>query len=409
MNYSSYINSEAWKEKRKERLRFAGRRCELCNRSSDLDVHHRTYERLGDEKLNDLIVLCSTCHRQFHDRLSLHYEGDFPQDTNDEAPSTAFSLTDGLKEFLEEYESAHGDEHGLTGIPSGFRELDKLTGGWQQGNLILIAGRPGMGTEAFAFSCGLNAATYPDSPAATGIFSFKMTSNQLVQQLLTMESRVDVQKARAGRMKDEDQQRIAKAAGKFSEMDIAIHTSPGMSLAAFREEAYAMTRRRNIELLVIDSLDGLSTDDTSYNGYRQFERRDILRDLKSLSLELNIPILLTSGLQRSVESRGGDKRPRLSDLPKSDGAIEEISDVVAFIYRAEHYGITVDKHGNSTEGLAEIIIEKQRNGPTGTAELAFVDRWTRFENLVVNSKSRGAESGENEPTPTSPDDEEAPF
>lgn len=392
MDYSDYINSDAWQERRKERLEFAESRCELCNRSSDLEVHHRTYERLGDENLNDLIVICKTCHHQFHDRLSLHQEGDLPQNASFEVFSTPFSLANSLVKVLKEYESAHGTEYDLTGIPSGFRELDKLTGGWQQGNLILISGRPGMGTEAFAFSCGLNAATYPDSPVATGIFSFKMTSNQLVQQLLTMESRVDVQKARAGRMKDEDWQRIARAARKIDEMDIAIHTSPGMSLAAFREEAYAMMRRRNIELLVIDSLDGLSTNDTSYNGYRQFERRDILRDLKSLSLELKVPILLTSGLQRSVESRGGDKRPRLSDLPKSDGAIEEISDVVAFIYRAEHYGITVDRHGNSTEGLAEIIIEKQRNGPTGTVELAFVDRWTRFENLIINDKDSSDES-----------------
>ena len=388
INYREYIESDIWEKKRQERLDLAGERCELCNRSSNLDVHHRTYERFGgDEKMSDLIVLCRTCHSNFHDRLALHSP---PENLPDDAPQKdqSPSAAQEVKDTLETLEATHG-EGNIMGIPSGFPKLDDLTSGWQDSDLIIVAARPSMGKTSFTLACAQNAAMHTEELTGVAVFSLEMGREQLVQRMLTSQACVNAHKARTGRMKDDDWQRLARAAGSLSEAEISIHAAPRLSISELKEEARALVRRSNIGLITVDALDQLSIDSESYGGYRQFELRDIVRELKSLAGELNVPVIVTSRLSRGVENRGGDKRPRLIDLPKSDGALESETDMVAFIYRAERYGITVDEQGNSTEGIAEIIIEKQRNGPIGSVELAFVKQYARFEPLTQYDEPGG--------------------
>lgn len=205
-SYKEYIRSDEWKEKRRQRLEFAKNRCELCFRESALDVHHRTYERLGDERLSDLIVLCRTCHRHFHHRLSLHAPDPQNYYSSKEAPEEISddSAAHSIKEMLEELEKVHGEKQALTGVPSGFPRLDKFTSGWQPFGLHVIASRPAMGRTSFVLSCATNAAMHPKTPATVGFFSTEMPTDQVAQRIMLSEAHVNAQKARTGRMSDRD-------------------------------------------------------------------------------------------------------------------------------------------------------------------------------------------------------------
>ena len=294
----------------------------------------------------------------------------------------ATSMNDVLKETLSNLEAIHGRESGITGVPTGFRALDALTGGWQKSDLVIIAARPSMGKTAFALAMGRNAALHPKEPVGVAIFSLEMSSGQLAQRLLTSEARVDAQAARTGRLSDDDWPKLARAAGRLSSAPIFIDDTPGLSILELRAKARRLKAEHDIGLVVVDYLQLMHGTAAVRNANREQEIAQISRSLKSLAKEINVPVIALSQLSRAVETRGGDRRPQLSDLRES-GSIEQDADVVAFIYRAERYGITVDEHGNSTEGLAEIIIGKQRNGPVGEVRLAFVHQHARFENLTT--------------------------
>ena len=292
--------------------------------------------------------------------------------------SSSSSISDVVKNTVEKLQDIHGQEGGITGVPSGFRRLDDLTSGWQDSDLIIIAARPSMGKTAFCLASAMNAALHPSRETGVAIFSLEMGAEQLAQRLLTSEARVDAQKARTGRMDDEDWRRLARAAGTLSGAPIFIDDTPGLSILELRAKCRRLKAEHDIGLVVVDYLQLMHG--TSQANNREQEIAQISRSLKALAKELSLPVIALSQLNRGVENRGGDKRPQLSDLRES-GSIEQDADVVAFIYRAERYGITVDAEGNSTEGIAEIIIGKQRNGPVGTVELAFVKQYARFENL----------------------------
>jgi replicative DNA helicase len=310
-------------------------------------------------------------------------ESEIFQISDSQVRQAASPLNDVVKDTLEKLESIHGQEGGITGIPSGFDKLDDLTSGWQDSDLIIIAARPSMGKTAFSLACGLNAATHPERSTGVAIFSLEMGAQQLAQRLLTSEARVDAQRARTGRMKDDDWQRLARAAGKLSEANIFIDDTPGLSVLELRAKCRRLKAEHDIGLIIVDYLQLMqASGNLRNNANREQEIAHISRSLKGLAKELNLPVIALSQLNRAVENRGGDKRPQLSDLRES-GSIEQDADVVAFIYRAERYGITVDEQGNSTEGIAEILVEKQRNGPVGTVELAFVNQYARFENLTT--------------------------
>ena len=294
-----------------------------------------------------------------------------------------------IKTAMEKLEAIHGREGGITGTPSGFPHLDDYTSGWQRSDLIVIAARPSMGKTSFALSCARNAALHKEHPQAVVIFSLEMGAEQLALRFLTSEARIDAQAARTGRMKDRDWQAMARAAGRLSAARIFIDDTPGLSVMELRAKCRRLKAEHDIELVIIDYLQLMHvTTMNQRNANREQEIAYICRSLKALARELNVPVIALSQLNRAVESRGGDKRPQLFDLRES-GSIEQDADVVCFIYRAERYGITVDENGNSTEGIAEIIIAKQRNGPIGSMQLAFVKQYARFENLTTYYQGEG--------------------
>lgn len=323
---------------------------------------------------------------------------------------SAVSMSAVLMETLENLESIHGRDSGITGVPTGFRAMDDMTGGWQNSDLVIIAARPSMGKTAFALSMARNAALHPQSPAGVAIFSLEMSAQQLAQRLLTSEARVDAQAARTGRLREEDFPKLARAASRLSEASIFIDDTPGLTALELRAKCRRLKAEHDIGLIVVDYLQLMHGSGTNRNSNREQEIAQISRSLKGLAKELNVPVIALSQLSRAVETRGGDHRPQLSDLRES-GSIEQDADVVAFIYRAERYGINVDESGNSTEGLGEIIIGKQRNGPIGTVRLAFVNQFARFENLTTYYAAPDAGGGDGSSAPQLPSNplDDAPF
>ena len=320
-------------------------------------------------------------------------ESDIFQISESQMRRSASPLKAVIKDTLVHLEAIHGRQAGITGVPSGFAALDRLTGGWQASDMIVIAARPSMGKTALALACARNAALHRDSPTPVAIFSLEMSAQQLTQRLLTAEARVNAQKARTGRLKDHDWKAITSAAGRLDGAPIFLDDTPGLGILELRAKARRLAAEHSIGLIVVDYLQ-LMHGTTSPN--REQEIAQISRSLKSLAKELDKPVIALSQLNRGVETRGGSKRPQLSDLRES-GSIEQDADVVAFIYRAERYGIQTDENQRSTEGIAEAIIGKQRNGPTGTAELAFVRDYARFENLEQFRQEPAYADEESEP------------
>jgi len=323
---------------------------------------------------------------------------------------SAVSMSSVLMETLENLESIHGREMGITGVPTGFRALDDITGGWQKSDLVIVAARPSMGKTAFSLAVARNAALHPEAPAGVAIFSLEMSAQQLAQRLLTSEARVDAQAARTGRLREEDFPKLARAASRLSEASIYIDDTPGLPVLELRAKCRRLKAEHDIGLIVVDYLQLMHGTGQSRNSNREQEIAQISRSLKGLAKELNVPVIALSQLSRAVETRGGDHRPQLSDLRES-GSIEQDADVVAFIYRAERYGIVVDENGNSTEGLGEIIIGKQRNGPIGTVRLAFVNQYARFENLTSYYAAPDPGGGDGYTPPSLPSGplDDAPF
>lgn len=270
----------------------------------------------------------------------------------------------------------------ITGLPTGFDRLDHMTAGMHPGDLIIIAGRPGMGKTSFALNVGVNACMAKRLPVA--VFSLEMPKEQLARRMLCSEARVDAGRLRTGRLTREDWPPLANAAGLLSELPIWIDDAPGITLMELRAKARRMKSESGLGLIIIDYLQlmraGVRTDS------REQEISEISRSLKGLAKELGIPIIALSQLNRGVETRGTkDKRPQLSDLRES-GAIEQDADTIMFIYRDEVYN-----RESMDRGVAEIIIGKQRSGPTGTVRCAFFNAYTRFDNLADDSYGGGDE------------------
>ena len=284
-------------------------------------------------------------------------------------------VKDLLFDTMERLEELRSSTDSITGVPSGFKDLDELTAGFQKSDLIIVAARPSMGKTAFVLNVAQNAAL--DSNVAVAFFSLEMSKEQLVQRLLTSEGRVDAQRLRKGRLHDDEFLRLGRAAGTLMHAPIWIDDTPGITLLEMRSKARRLKIDNDIGLIVVDYLQLMQGP--SGTESRQQEISYISRSLKSLARELKVPVLALSQLSRAPEQRTGEnKRPQLSDLRES-GAIEQDADLVMFIYRQEMYEGLQDKDGNSLEGRAEIIVGKQRNGPTGLVNLYFNKTFTRFE------------------------------
>jgi replicative DNA helicase len=290
-----------------------------------------------------------------------------------------------IKELLwptmENIERLQRGGESITGVPSGFKDLDDLTAGFQQSDLVIVAARPSMGKTAFVLNIAQNAALDKNIPVA--FFSLEMSKDSLVQRLLTSEGRVDAQRLRKGKLHDDEFARLGRAAGMLSHAPIWIDDTPGISLLEMRSKARRLKTDNDIGMIVVDYLQ-LMTGPTNQES-RQQEISYISRSLKSLARELKVPVVALSQLSRAPEQRTGEnKRPQHSDLRES-GAIEQDADLVMFIYRQEMYDGPVDKDGNSLEGRAEIIVGKQRNGPTGFVNLYFNKTYTRFDSYSART------------------------
>lgn len=262
---------------------------------------------------------------------------------------------------------------GISGLPSPFDELDAYTSGFQSAELVIVAGRPSMGKTSLALNIAQNLAIKEKIPV--GVFSLEMSAEQLVMRLLCSEARVDSHRLRGGYIKSSEFAELAMVAGYLAEAPLYIDDSAGVTMMELRAKARRLKAEVNVGCIVIDYLQLITVRDAMESRQQQIAL--ISRNLKSLAKELDIPVLCLSQLSRAVEARGGDRRPMLSDLRES-GAIEQDADTVLMLYRPEFY----EGEDSENAGMAEVIIAKQRNGPTGTVRLAFLKEYTRFERLA---------------------------
>ncbi len=267
-------------------------------------------------------------------------------------------------------------QDGTSGVPSGFRDLDRLTGGFQPSDMVVIAARPGMGKTAFVLSLARNAAV--DFKRGVAVFSLEMSSLQLVNRLIASETQIPAEKLKKGTLEPYEWEQLNSRIGKLTNAPIYINDTPGLSVFELRAQCRRLKAEKDIQLVIIDYLQLMSGSGDS-KGNREQEISTISRAIKGIAKELSVPVLALSQLSRAVETRGGDKRPQLSDLRES-GAIEQDADMVMFIYRPEYYGILQDEEGNSTQGLGELIIAKHRNGATDDVKVKFENHLAKFVN-----------------------------
>ncbi|MEN6615370.1 MAG: replicative DNA helicase [Syntrophorhabdus sp.] len=283
-------------------------------------------------------------------------------------------VRDFVHDSIKLIERLYEKKQAVTGVPTGFIDLDRLTSGLQPSDLIIVAGRPSMGKTSFSMNIAQYVSMLQENPVPVGIFSMEMSKEQLITRLLSSESEIEHSKLRTGTFSREEWPKLVKAAGKLTEARMFIDDSPALSVLEVRARARRLKKEHNVGLVVIDYLQ-LMRGRTG-NDRREQEISEISRFLKALAKELNIPVIAISQLNRAPEAREKEnKRPRLADLRES-GAIEQDADVILFIYRDEVY----NKDRDDNKGIAEVIIGKQRNGPTDTVRLSFIDKCTTFRN-----------------------------
>ena len=310
-------------------------------------------------------------------------------DLLDKAEKNLFSIVEGnikknydkmstlIRLAIEQIDRIKKNQGQFSGIQSGLTALDRITAGWQNSDLVIIAARPAMGKTALVLTMARNAAVDFKHPVA--VFSLEMSSLQLVTRLIASETELSSEKLKKGTLEDYEYAQLNEKIKQIAEAPLFIDDTPGLSVFELRAKARRLKEQHKIELIIIDYLQ-LMTSGTEGKGNREQEIANISRSLKGLAKELNIPVIALSQLSRAVETRGGDKRPVLSDLRES-GAIEQDADIVMFIHRPEYYNITEDGEGNSTIGVAELIIAKHRNGPIDSAKTRYIGKFTKFVDL----------------------------
>ena len=281
------------------------------------------------------------------------------------------AIKDILVDSFTQLEQLYNQKQHITGVPTGFADLDYITAGLHKSDLVIVAARPAMGKSAFALNLASNAAVRYNTPVA--IFSLEMSKEQMTNRILCSEAMVDSNKVRTGKVEDDDWQKLAEASGNLSQAQIFIDDTPGISVMEIRAKCRKLKLEKNIGMVVIDYIQ-LVQGSNKRNGSREQEISEISRSLKILAKEINVPVIALSQLSRSVEQRP-DHRPMLSDLRES-GAIEQDADIVMFLYRDDYYNPDTDK-----KNIAEVILAKHRGGSTGTVELLWLGNYTKFANL----------------------------
>ena len=394
--------------------------------AAHIEIHARIIQQKYVQR--ELIRISSEIQKKSYD------DSEDVKDLLDFAESEIFAIAEGsgskdsrhirpiIDEALELIHEAAKRPDGLSGLASGFTELDKITPGWQKSDLIIIAARPAMGKTAFVLSMARNMAVEYDQ--AVALFSLEMSAVQLVNRLIVAESELAHDKIKNGKLEPYEWEQLDIKLEKLYNAPIFIDDTPALSVFELRAKCRRLKSQNKLDIVIIDYLQ-LMTGPAS-SGNREQEVSNISRSLKALAKELNVPIITLSQLNRSVETRSGDKRPQLSDLRES-GAIEQDADMVFFIHRPEYYGLTQDADGNDTKGLAELIIAKHRNGATGIVNLKFKPEFAQFTGydtfnlpedpgeIRVSSRineidDKAMNSGINEfDIPAPPPDDEAPF
>lgn len=286
-----------------------------------------------------------------------------------------------IKTAIDEFKDKIDPESGLTGVPTGFNDLDKVTSGWQKSDLVILAARPGMGKTAFVLSMARNAAV--DFKQSIAFFSLEMSSSQLVTRLVAAEAELDISKLRKGNLSKEEWEQLYSKVKTLEDAPIFIDDTPAINILELRAKCRKLKQQHDVKLIIIDYLQLMSGGDKENKfggGSREQEISTISRGLKRIAKELNVPVIALSQLNRSVENRGGDKIPQLSDLRES-GAIEQDADMVMFIYRSQYYNKTQETENKEH---ATLKIAKHRNGELTDVQLRFVDRFAKFENMNEN-------------------------
>ncbi len=338
------------------------------------------YARIVEEKstLRRIIFAATDIVTKTYD------EGDEVTDLLDHAEKTILEISqnkasgrfqniqDVLVDVYDNIEQLHNQQDEVTGIATGFRDLDHITSGFQKNDLIIVAARPSVGKTAFALNIAQNVAVNSDENVA--IFSLEMGADQLVMRMLCAEGNIDSQRLRTGKLQEEDWRKLTMAMGSLSNAGIYIDDTPGIKVNEIRSKCRRLKQESGLGMVLIDYLQLIQGSSASSRENRQQEVSEISRALKALARELEVPVIALSQLSRGVEQRQ-DKRPMMSDIRES-GSIEQDADIVGFLYRDDYYDQESEK-----ENIIEIIIAKQRNGPVGTVELAFVKEYNKFVDL----------------------------
>jgi len=344
--------------------------------SANIEYHARIIIEMAIKR--NLIQIASQIHHDAYEDTTDVF------DLLDKTEQSIFEISDSnlrknydtmkslMFQAIQELQEKKNHKDGLTGIPTGFSRLDRITSGWQKSDLVIIAARPGMGKTAFVVSALRNAAVDFNYPVA--IFSLEMASLQLVNRLISAEAELESEKIKKGNLAEFEWQQLVHKTNRLSAAPIFIDDTPALSILELRAKCRRLKAEHNVQLIVIDYLQLMKGD---AGGNREQEIASISRALKGIAKELNVPVIALSQLSRGVETRGGDKRPQLSDLRES-GSIEQDADIVMFLYRPEYYKITVDEDNMPTQGMAEVIIAKHRNGSLDNVKLKFIGKYTKF-------------------------------
>lgn len=350
----------------------------------------------------------SSAHVEFHSRVLLEkfilrklieisssvIEKSYDETTDvfellDFSESKLFEITDGgikrsysdsntlVREAIDKIK-AMSEKEGMSGIPSGFEKVDKITSGWQDSDLVIIAARPGMGKTAFVLSMARNMSVERQIP--TAVFSLEMSNVQLITRMISSETGISSEKLRKATLADHEWKQLYSKVKSLEDAPLYIDDTPALSIFDLRAKARRLVSQHDVKLIIIDYLQLMTLGGGKSSGNREQEISTISRSLKSIAKELNIPVIALSQLSRSVETRGGSKRPLLSDLRES-GAIEQDADIVSFIYRPEYYKLDVWDDGTPCEGQAEFIIAKHRNGALENIRLQFISEQAKFSDL----------------------------
>jgi replicative DNA helicase len=387
--------------------------------AANIEYHARVVIELAIKR--DLIQIASQIHHDAYEDTTDVFE------LLDRTEQSIFEISDSnlrknydnmknlMYRAIQELQKLKEHKDGLTGVPSGFTALDRMTSGWQNSDLVIIAARPGMGKTAFVVSAMRNAAVDFKRPVA--IFSLEMASVQLVNRMISAEAELEGEKIRKGQLAEFEWQQLVHKTNRLSTAPIFIDDTPALSILELRAKCRRLKAEHGIQLIIVDYLQLMRGDS---QGNREQEIASISRALKGIAKELNVPVLALSQLSRGVETRGGDKRPQLSDLRES-GSIEQDADMVIFLYRPEYYKISVDEDGMPTQGMGEVIIAKHRNGSTGSVKLKFIGKYTKFADYDSPAPSENPFSGmitresrlnqirpEDEPPPSG-NEEDMPF